>query len=124
MPRTRSEPTYASTVAKPFPRESFNTSPTNTLTPMEIDTTRRRGPLSEEEKQRRRANRLCLYCGGPGHIAVNCPHCPKSQVNQITTSTNSSKPESISLGMSDSPTSPSLSNKFEIISQLEEELND
>ena len=120
----RSEPTYASIVAKPFPRESFNTSPTNTPTPMEIDTTRRRGPLSEEEKQRRRANRLCLYCGGPGHIAVNCPHRPKRQVNQITASTNSPKPESISLGMSDSPNNPSLSNKFEILSQLEEELND
>ena len=124
MPRTRSEPTYASVVAKPFRRELFNTSPTNTPTPMEIDTTRRRGPLSEEEKQRRRANRLCLYCGEPGHIAVNCPHRPKRQVNQITASTNSTKPESSSLGMSDSPNSLTLSNKFEILSQLEEELND
>ena len=51
MPRARSEPTYTSVVAKPFPRESFNTSPTNTPTPMEIDTTRRRGPLMEEVNQ-------------------------------------------------------------------------
>ena len=50
MPRTRLEPTYASVVAKPFPRESYNASPANTPTLMEIDTTRRRGPLSEEEK--------------------------------------------------------------------------
>ena len=50
MPRARSEPTYASMVEKPFPRESYNVSPVNTPTPMEIDTTRRRGPLSEEEK--------------------------------------------------------------------------
>ena len=91
---------------------------------MEINTTRRRGPLSEEEKQRCRANRLCLYCGGPGHIAVNCPHRPKRQVNQIIASTNITKPESISLGVSDSSNSPSLSNKFEILNQLEEELND
>ena len=91
---------------------------------MEIDTTRRRRPLSEEEKQRRKSNRLYLYCGGLGHIAANCPHRPKRQVNQITASTNSTKPESISLGVSDSPNSPSLSNKFEILSQLEEELND
>ena len=124
MPRTRSEPIYASVVAKPFARESLNTPPTNTSTSIEIDTTRRRGSLPKEEKQRRRANRLCLYCGGPGHIAVNCPHRPKRQVNQITASTNSPKPESISLGMSDSPNNPSLSNKFEILSQLEEELND
>ena len=88
MSWTRPEPTYASIVAKPFPRESFNASLENTPTPMEIDTTRRRGPLSKEEKQRRRANRLCLYCGGPGHIAVNCSHRPRRQVNQITTNNN------------------------------------
>ena len=51
MPRARSKPTYASVVAKPFPRELYNASPVNTPTPMEIDTIRRRGPLSEEEKQ-------------------------------------------------------------------------
>ena len=98
---------------------------------MEIDTTRRRGPLSEEEKQRRRANRLCLYCGGPGHIVVNCPHRPKREVNQIVASSNYIKPESISIF--DSPNStnspnntnnPNLSNKFDVLSQLEEELND
>ena len=48
MPRARSEPTYASVVPKPFPRETYNMSPVITPTPMEIDTTRRRGPLSEE----------------------------------------------------------------------------
>ena len=112
MLRTRSQPTYASIVAKPFPRKSFITSPKNTPTPMEIDTTRRYGPLSEEEKQRRRTNRLCLYCSGPGHIVVNCPHRLNRQVNQITASTTSTKPESISLGMSDSPNSSSHSKKF------------
>ena len=91
---------------------------------MEIDTTHRCGPLSEEEKQRRRANRLCLYCGGPGHIVVNCPHRPRRQVNQITTSTNSTKPESISLGVSNRSNNPSLSKQFKILSQLLEELND
>ena len=65
---------------------------------MEINTTRRRGPLSEEEDQRSRANRLCLYCCGPWHIAVNCPHSPRIQVNQVVVST---KPQSISLGVSD-----------------------
>ena len=89
---------------------------------------RRRGPLSEEEKQRQCANRLCLYCGGPGHIAINCSHI----------AINCTKPESIlPLGVSDSvnsplrvsdsinsTNSPSISNKFEILSHLEEELND
>ena len=103
MPRARSEPTYASVVAKPFPRESYNVTLVNTPTPIEIDTTRRRGPLSEEEKQRRGANRLCIYCGGPRHIAVNCPHRPKRQVNQIVASSNYIKPESIAIF--DSPNS-------------------
>ena len=86
MPRTRSEPIYASVVAKPFARESYNVSLANTPTPMEIDTTSHRGPLSEEEKQQRQANRLHLYCGGLEHIAVNCPHRPKRKVNQIVPS--------------------------------------
>ena len=93
---------------------------------MEIDTTCRRGPLSEEEKQRRRANRLCLYCGGPGHIAVNYPHRPRRQVNQIVASFGCTKPECISVGISDSPNKTNitnLANKFDVLSQLEEELN-
>ena len=49
MLRTRSEPACALVIAKPFARESYNASPANTPTPMEIDTTRRRGQLSEKE---------------------------------------------------------------------------
>ena len=82
---------------------------------------RRHEPLSEEQKQRHRAYGLFLYCSGPGHIAVNCPHRPRRQVNQIAAST---EPEYISLGMSDSSNRPSISNKFEILSQLDENLND
>ena len=51
MSSARSEPTYSSMVAKTLPREYYNAPPMNTPTPMEIDTTRRRGPLSKEEKQ-------------------------------------------------------------------------
>ena len=32
-----------------------------------------RGPLTPEEKQYRRDNGLCLYCGGKDHIVENCP---------------------------------------------------
>ncbi|OMJ12353.1 Retrotransposon-derived protein PEG10 [Smittium culicis] len=41
---------------------------------MEIDaiSSRPRGPLTESEKTRRYDLRLCLYCGGKGHIALNC----------------------------------------------------
>ena len=36
---------------------------------------------------------------------------------------DSTKLESISLGVPNNPSSPSLSNKFEVITQLDEELN-
>lgn len=36
-----------------------------------MDLSRHRGPLSDTEKQRRRDNGLCLYCGEPGHIAAD-----------------------------------------------------
>lgn len=32
-----------------------------------------RARLSREEKERRRSQGLCLYCGGTGHFAYNCP---------------------------------------------------
>lgn len=32
-----------------------------------------RGPLTEQEKQRRTEAGLCRYCGTAGHIAINCP---------------------------------------------------
>ena len=31
------------------------------------------GKLTAEERQRRLAEGLCLYCGGPGHLSLNCP---------------------------------------------------
>ena len=116
MVRSRLEPTYASLATRPLSRQSSNITPTDVPTPMEIEATGRRGPLSDEEKQRRRANRLCLYCGGLGHIAINCPNRPKRQVNQILTT----NPIRIS---ENNVHSLSLSNRFEVLSQLEEELN-
>ncbi|KAL6472425.1 hypothetical protein MHYP_G00186130 [Metynnis hypsauchen] len=32
--------------------------------------------LTPEERQRRLSNRLCLYCGSPGHILRTCPTRP------------------------------------------------
>ncbi|OMJ17348.1 hypothetical protein AYI70_g6035 [Smittium culicis] len=40
---------------------------------MEIEGTNTRRTLTPEEKQRRRDNKLCLYCGNPGHIVKTCP---------------------------------------------------
>jgi hypothetical protein len=41
-----------------------------------IDNVQKRGPLSESEKQRRRSNNLCLYCGAPDHKLAECPLRP------------------------------------------------
>ena len=40
-------------------------------TPMEIDGTFKK--LTDEEKQRRKTNNLCLYCGDSGHRRDSCP---------------------------------------------------
>ena len=40
--------------------------------PAPIDIGRVRGPLTSEEKQRRRAQGLCLYCGKEGHLVKDC----------------------------------------------------
>lgn len=39
-----------------------------------MDLSRRRGPLSAVERQRRQTEGLCLYCGQPGHLARGCPN--------------------------------------------------
>ena len=44
--------------------------------PMQLDAVRmqpqRRGPLSQEERQRRFDQHLCLYCGKHGHFWADC----------------------------------------------------
>jgi len=50
---------------------------------------KKQGKLTTQERQRCRANNLCLYCGTAGHITVNCPisKCPYmgSSVRQLGT---------------------------------------
>lgn len=60
---------HAPTYVQPHPA-----TPSLGPTPMEVDQSRRRRPLTDQEKQFRRQNNLCLYCGQPGHIAVGCPN--------------------------------------------------
>lgn len=39
------------------------------------------GKLTQKERQHRIDNKLCLFCGGPGHMAKDCPS-PKSSAPQ------------------------------------------
>ena len=77
--RSRFTPTYASMTTQsprkqyspvPTPWQARSPTPMDSPTPMEIDMTRRRGPLSHEDKQHGQANRLCLYCEGPGQFQL------------------------------------------------------
>jgi hypothetical protein len=45
---------------------------------MEIDSSRagapKRAPLTQDERDRRHREGLCLYCGQGKHLATNCPN--------------------------------------------------
>lgn len=42
--------------------------------PMDLSGTGSRKALSANEREERFRNRLCLYCGKPGHFKINCPN--------------------------------------------------
>lgn len=44
--------------------------------PMQIDITQIKGPLSYEERERRKKEGLCFYCGSKDHKLTNCPKKP------------------------------------------------
>ena len=54
-------------------------------TPMELDSMNqvrhRRGPLTAEERTRRRRLNLCLYCGEEGHLLKECKNRGRGQGN-------------------------------------------
>ena len=72
MTRFTYEQAYASMVAIPQSRQVQGSIliKFGGPTPIEVDATCRRRPLSQEEKQRRQPNTLCIYCGGLGSIAI------------------------------------------------------
>jgi hypothetical protein len=59
----------ASSVTSIVPSDSASN--IETTTPMELDGVRR-GPLSDEERLRRKTQGLCGYCGLPGHQSHTC----------------------------------------------------
>ena len=69
---------------------------------------------------RLKANCLYLYSRVPRHMAINCPYRPKHQASQVNASTNFDLDSPIATG---NPSSPTPSNKFDVLSQLDEVLN-
>ena len=57
------------------------------------------GPLSQEEKDCHRSLKLCLYCGGSGHIATSCP--AKVSRPQLNATSNPLSDEHVTLTTQD-----------------------
>jgi hypothetical protein len=67
---------------QPYPRPpATSTSSTTGPTPMDLDQVRSK-KLTREQKDYRRQNGLCLYCGESGHFADKCPK-KSNQLAQI-----------------------------------------
>jgi len=66
--------------------QSYNAPRTTGPEPMELDTIKFK-KLTQEEKEKRRKEGLCMYCGQKGHYASRCPNKgkPTTQVHQVET---------------------------------------
>ena len=65
--------------------------------PMELDSTNiRKGPLTDAEREYRRKNDLCMYCGGGGHYRRDCKEL-KEKAKKLSVSQVSSDREIESL---------------------------
>ncbi len=75
---TSSGPLLART---PIATSSTSTSTRDAVVPMQIGSSLQRGPLPQTEKDRRRKEGLCLYCGKPGHLVAQCTFRPTMKLN-------------------------------------------
>ena len=81
--------TYAQTVSDPVTTTSTSTD-TSGIVPMEIDAVKR-GPLSPQERSRRKQLGLCMYCGATGHTVSTCPLNKKKGSGSRAIASSSSK---------------------------------
>jgi hypothetical protein len=78
--RSAKSTSYVETMKRPSSSVSRSSAPVTTSTPdsafgpwpMDVDSIQHKGPLTQEEKDRRRQNNLCLYCGKAGHQVKDC----------------------------------------------------
>ena len=66
---------------------------------MDVSSVGKRGPLSDEEKERRNKLGLCRYCGQPGHIARDhndsvtlLAKCRAAGINEMTLTSSAPLP--------------------------------
>ena len=71
-PATRPTTEPSSIISTTFTPRSANVNQTSSAPATQQRFNGPRGPISDEEKQRRRDHNLCLRCAKPGHIAVDC----------------------------------------------------
>ncbi|KAG0249096.1 hypothetical protein BGZ95_007690, partial [Linnemannia exigua] len=63
--------------------------PSPSSTAMDLSQVRHTGPISDEEKQRRKKNNLCMYCSSDKHFQKDCPTCPSSFKTTTTLASSS-----------------------------------
>lgn len=63
------------------PAQSYSHSTAHTGDPMDLSaaSSSKKGPLTQEEKNRRRSLKLCMYCGEAGHFIQSCPVKPSRE---------------------------------------------
>ncbi|CAD6929902.1 unnamed protein product [Tilletia controversa] len=81
--REREQPTLSSSTASNPPRSSATPVTTTIKVKQEPKdnsgaSSFRRGPLTDDEKARRRREGLCAYCASPDHEVLNCPRSGNS----------------------------------------------
>ena len=61
------------------PVRNFQQPDTSNYVPMEINAFHKHRPITAEERERRKANGLCLYYGSPDHQRSECPVAPPAK---------------------------------------------
>ncbi|XP_053563243.1 tyrosine--tRNA ligase, cytoplasmic isoform X1 [Bombina bombina] len=89
----KAERSYSETTSKPSSSTYSHQRPITTeqATPMEIGVIR--GPLTADERMRRKTNHLCMYCGNSNHMVTDCPILRKNKKSKFLTINNTSHVE-------------------------------